>query len=515
MRTEPAAEIVLSVQHATSTNDTNRSREQTSTFAHTLERSQKNAEPPPDDKRTTATAEPTDKKVVVDEKNKPSDSEEKNSDAPSETTPSTDAPTENNEPIISDPAVAALLNKTVLTPDDMPEFNLALAPTVVQTSDVVDDHTDAENSALISLTPADAIINLAGDTQQTTQTVVAPLVNTAQTPPLTTADDSLNTANVTVNNGVPVITATTVAPTVVAGAKNKDQLNTTTNVSDDLAAPTADNISNVVGAKTLVVDNKNKTQLPTLPVSGDQPISDKPTETATLNGATIATQTAPMHTVAQALPTGKSVDKQDVAKELAAISAAQTSNDTQPIAPTTTAPITTNKINSEAINAQPQLAMQGNAMEKAVTHQVQRALIQQLPTGERMMVLRLTPPELGTVKIEVIERGGVFSARLHAEDDGVRLALERFLPSMRADLRASDAPIREITLSDQAQFLRSFNEQQQQQQSSHNQHAGEQRTRANQARFSLDGIRLENPQPIINERPLAARISSTSVDVHA
>jgi flagellar hook-length control protein FliK len=89
-------------------------------------------------------------------------------------------------------------------------------------------------------------------------------------------------------------------------------------------------------------------------------------------------------------------------------------------------------------------------MEKAVANQVNRALVQQLPSGERMLVVRLTPPELGTVRIEVLEHQGTLTAHLHAEDDGVRLAIEHSLPSMRDELRAHDAPIREISLSDQA-----------------------------------------------------------------
>jgi flagellar hook-length control protein FliK len=102
-----------------------------------------------------------------------------------------------------------------------------------------------------------------------------------------------------------------------------------------------------------------------------------------------------------------------------------------------------------------------NAMEKAVASQVSRALIQQSPGGDRMLVVRLTPPELGTVRIEVLEHQGTLTAHLHAEDDGVRLAIEHSLPSMREELRAHDAPIRELSLSDPSSG-RSFNDGQQQ-----------------------------------------------------
>jgi len=136
--------------------------------------------------------------------------------------------------------------------------------------------------------------------------------------------------------------------------------------------------------------------------------------------------------------------------------------------------------------------------------------VQNLPNGDRMMVLRLTPPELGTVRVELIERQGVFTARLHAEDDGVRLALERFLPSMRQDLRASDAPIRELNLSDQAQFQRSFADGQQHQQQNAN-NSGNRRQREDAPRFSIDGVRSD---PVMAPRaaPLGGRVSLSEVD---
>lgn len=102
-----------------------------------------------------------------------------------------------------------------------------------------------------------------------------------------------------------------------------------------------------------------------------------------------------------------------------------------------------------------------NPMEKAVANQVSRSLVQNLPGGDRLLVVRLTPPELGTVRVEVVEHQGTLTAHLHAEDDGVRLAIEHYLPTMRAELRAHDAPIREISLTDQSSG-RSFADGQQQ-----------------------------------------------------
>lgn len=151
-----------------------------------------------------------------------------------------------------------------------------------------------------------------------------------------------------------------------------------------------------------------------------------------------------------------------------------------------------------------------NPMERAVAQQVGRTLVQHLPNGERMMVLRLTPPELGTVRIEVIEHQGVLRARLSAEDDGVRLALERTLPQMRQELRASDAPIRELTLTDQSQFQRPDSQGQTQRQQDQQ---AERRQRSGEG-FSLDIARSEPLAPP-RVRDLGIRIDAEGIDALA
>jgi flagellar hook-length control protein FliK len=152
----------------------------------------------------------------------------------------------------------------------------------------------------------------------------------------------------------------------------------------------------------------------------------------------------------------------------------------------------------------------GNAMERAVAHQVSQSLLQQLPSGERVLVVRLTPPELGTVRIEVVEHANVFSVRLHAEDDGVRLALERCLPQLRQDLRAHDAPIRDLSLADHTGFDRAFAEGQ-----------GQPRGQTNPLRqatsddvpFTVEGLDPPPATSATGPRQLGGRIDAMGVDV--
>jgi hypothetical protein len=99
---------------------------------------------------------------------------------------------------------------------------------------------------------------------------------------------------------------------------------------------------------------------------------------------------------------------------------------------------------SPASQSVPQLP---NPVERIVAHQVVRAVARHSGGGDRSLVIRLTPPELGTVRVEIQERDGQLTARLHADDPAVRQALDRLLPQMRSDLRLSDAPLQQITVS--------------------------------------------------------------------
>lgn len=246
----------------------------------------------------------------------------------------------------------------------------------------------------------------------------------------------------------------------------------------------------------------------------EAPAASAPIAAQSLNTATPATQSSAMHAVASTIGAKDKPVAEDATTTANPSGKLVGEAPTALAAPAATTPVVTpTRPLSDAVLAQATLAANGNAMEKVVSHQVSKALVQHLPNGDKMMVLRLTPPELGTVKIEVIERQGVLSARLHAEDDGVRLALERFLPSMRQDLRAHDAPIRELTLSDQAQFQRSFADGQQQQQQDANR-SGNRRQREDTPRFSVDGIRSE-PVAVPRSAHLGGRVGMSGVDAHA
>ncbi len=251
--------------------------------------------------------------------------------------------------------------------------------------------------------------------------------------------------------------------------------------------------------------------------SDDAPVTGATTALPTIapiNSATPATQATGMNAIAAAI----GEKKQDQASEKSLPLEAKLSNDSSlvPLQPGPTSQVAATRPMSDTVLAQNTLADNGNAMEKALSHQVSKALIQNMPNGDRVLVMRLTPPELGTVKIEVIERMGVLTAKLHAEDDGVRLALERFLPSMRQDLRASDAPIRELSMSDQTQFQRSFADgQNQQQQQQDPDSSNNRRSRADEPRFNIDGIRNETVTASRTSAPLGGRVSLSEVNALA
>ena len=65
---------------------------------------------------------------------------------------------------------------------------------------------------------------------------------------------------------------------------------------------------------------------------------------------------------------------------------------------------------------------------------------------DKSLIIRLTPPDLGTVRIEISQRNGDLTIRMYAEDLAVRQAIERMLPSLRTDLRQADSPLQHITV---------------------------------------------------------------------
>lgn len=161
-----------------------------------------------------------------------------------------------------------------------------------------------------------------------------------------------------------------------------------------------------------------------------------------------------------------------------------------------------------------------NPVERMVVRQVSRALVRGTPSGDRSLVIRLTPPELGTVRIEFIERDGAVTARIHADDPAVRQALDRLLPQVRGELRAADSPVQQITVSagsssDQAFDGRGFDGRgaQQHQQRQESAGAGGRSRRGDRPAFSLDG----GSAPIEAAAPSAPRprISDSIVDALA
>ena len=391
----------------------------------------------------------------------------------------------------------------------------------VTAANVATSGSQAADATVASTTTdvADATVNL------TPKTFTKPATNqTNQPDQLSTAaiaSHALSTddASVDVSSALPnTFTAARGAkPATAASHADDNQINVSaTNPSandNDPRAAILPIFANDMVSKTALP--AVKTQLPASS-SDDAPMTGATTalpNITPIHSATPATQSSGMNAIAAAI----GEKKQDPASDTAQPFETKISNESSlvPLQPGPTAQVTVTRPMSETVLAQSALAANGNSMEKALSHQVSKALIQNMPNGDRVLVMRLTPPELGTVKIEVVERMGVLTAKLHAEDDGVRLALERFLPSMRQDLRASDAPIRELSMSDQTQFQRSFadgqNPQQQQQQ---NAESSNRRARADEPRFAIDGTRSDT---VVASRgaPLGGRVSLSEVNALA
>jgi flagellar hook-length control protein FliK len=167
---------------------------------------------------------------------------------------------------------------------------------------------------------------------------------------------------------------------------------------------------------------------------------------------------------------------------------------------------------------QPQAARPDpNPMERAVANQVSRAIIQHLPDGGTRMVMRLTPPELGTVRVEFVMRDGVMNARLMAEDDGVRQALDRALPHIRSEVRG-EHPTFDVTVdrSDQRQAWQEGHARQDRRDDPR--FGSAPRRRDGDAVFSIDGVEATASgaaAPLRAAPVLGGRVSAQTVDALA
>jgi flagellar hook-length control protein FliK len=416
-----------------------------------------------------------------------------------------------------EPAVAA----PTATPETLPEFALKTVVTATKANGDVNPMASTEmtmDAVVAALAELAALTQNAKNsaapvTEQTALTdISAQILASVNANALTTGDSATTDLAAAMSAAAASNRIPTAPNTKIADAQLvSDAVEVVAN-DVDMTAALPPVIAPVATAKAALPTVKD--HLPTSPVddASSAELMTPLVSSAPINSATPAAQTTGMNAVAAAIGDKKS----EKASAESAPMAAKTPNESAfaPLPAAPAAPTTVTRPMSETVMAQNTLAANGNAMEKVLSHQVSKALVQHLPNGDRVLVMRLTPPELGTVKIEVIERMGVLTAKLHAEDDGVRLALERFLPSMRQDLRASDAPIRELSMSDQTQFQRSFADGQNQQQQQQNAESSNRRARADEPRFNTDAARSD---AVVAPRsaPLGGRVSMSEVNALA
>ena len=123
---------------------------------------------------------------------------------------------------------------------------------------------------------------------------------------------------------------------------------------------------------------------------------------------------------------------------------------------------------------------------------------------------------MGPHEVEFITRDGIMSARLLAEDDGVRQALDRALPHIRAEVRG-EHPTVDITV-DRGEQRQAWSDGQQRQDRRDNQTADRPELRdGEQPVFSLDGATAApvTTATLRTEPMLGGRASAAGVDAFA
>ena len=124
---------------------------------------------------------------------------------------------------------------------------------------------------------------------------------------------------------------------------------------------------------------------------------------------------------------------------------------TTPVAPSPTTPVTgpVREVATAAPRPAPEPGLDAvpSPVDRMIAHQVLRAARDRGP--DRHLVIRLTPPELGTVRIEFrADAQGGLAISLQAEDQAVRRALEQSLPHLRAELTRQDGTVTSLAVGD-------------------------------------------------------------------
>lgn len=149
-------------------------------------------------------------------------------------------------------------------------------------------------------------------------------------------------------------------------------------------------------------------------------------------------------------------------------------------------------------------------VDRAIAGQITRQLVHTEANGDRTLVIRLTPAELGTVRIELREHNGTLTAHLRVEDEAVGRAIDRMLPSMRQELRGQDSPLADVVREPRDQRDQRGNGQPQdqstpwsrQQERDSNRQGRRQTQEQAQAAFSLAGL-VDEDAPLVPGAPAA------------
>jgi hypothetical protein len=149
-------------------------------------------------------------------------------------------------------------------------------------------------------------------------------------------------------------------------------------------------------------------------------------------------------------------------------------------------------------------------VDRAIAGQITRQLVHTEANGDRTLVIRLTPAELGTVRIELREHNGTLTAHLRVEDEAVGRAIDRMLPSMRQELRGQDSPLADVVREPRDQRDQRGNGQPQdqstpwsrQQERDSNRQGRRQPQDQAQAAFSLAGL-VDGDAPLVPGVPAA------------
>lgn len=270
-------------------------------------------------------------------------------------------------------------------------------------------------------------------------TTAAPVATAKEKPPAATQDTGTPTAPTVSPLAIPVPAVTVpqaAPPTAVKTGDVPQAVNQVAAAVSPQELAAIPEISTAAGSSASSVRKADSTQAP-LEISADA-LTESSTGTEPIAFAAIAT---PGRGEQPSAPTGAN---EAVRETVLPAAVAQDAAAPQPADGSSLGPLTAGRNESPAVATPTAPVIPVSPHDsQALVDRVSQLVLKSHDSGQQLS-LQITPPDLGTVRIEVHSHGGVLTARLEADTPAARQLLAEHLPQLREALQQQGANVDRI-----------------------------------------------------------------------